>query len=538
MKIKKLIPFAILLLTLASCQIKVEESASVSNSDSQSVSTSNSVSESTSNSISESISSPISESISPDDSISSSDSTGGVKLDIPVIKEHTIPNNTTIDVYAVNDTHGAVEYSDDNQYPGIERISTYLKDKFNENPLGNVMLSSGDMFQGSVESNLTHGEIMMDWMKYLNFDSMTIGNHEFDWGHQQIFDCEQYAEEMDTYNNPFPFLGINIVDGDGNYLFDAAKTFERNGVYISIIGSIGSAVSSSIDTDKLGDWKFIDPTSLVIDAASKLRAAGSDIILYSTHSGSADGSIADYVDAVFTAHTHYLTKSTLSGNSKTVPLIQSGSNGKYVGHVEFTYSTSGDKFTVTSSENSGALYNMGLAPDQETTNIYQKCLSTTYSDGTLTNTIYNFKTAVLGSTPSYDRGTLTTNFAKVQLDAFINDGIVASFYNYARVAWASGDKTYSNIYEAFPFDNATQIVELSGSQLSFWLGSSGAYNAIKDGFSKSSIISSQTYKVVSSTYTTNNVFDNYCIGVSKSYDTVFQRHVLYNAFIAKGGNPF
>ena len=59
------------------------------------------------------------------------------------------------------------------------------------------------MWQGSVESNLTEGHLVTEWMNQMNFVSMTVGNHEFDWGRQGIIDNSELAN--------FPTLGINVV---------------------------------------------------------------------------------------------------------------------------------------------------------------------------------------------------------------------------------------------------------------------------------------------------------------------------------------
>lgn len=58
------------------------------------------------------------------------------------------------------------------------------------------------MFQGGAESNITYGDVVIDAMNIIGFDSMTIGNHEFDWGEEVL---SAMASKMD-----FPLLGYNI----------------------------------------------------------------------------------------------------------------------------------------------------------------------------------------------------------------------------------------------------------------------------------------------------------------------------------------
>ena len=84
-----------------------------------------------------------------------------------------------LDFYAVNDLHG--KFADTTDNIGADELTTYLKtmkstdDNF-------ILLSSGDMWQGSSESNLTYGQIMTEWMNHMGFSAMTLGNHEYFWG--------------------------------------------------------------------------------------------------------------------------------------------------------------------------------------------------------------------------------------------------------------------------------------------------------------------------------------------------------------------
>ena len=89
---------------------------------------------------------------------------------------------TTFDFYAINDLHG--KFVNTANTVGVEGLTTYLKQsaELDDNP---IFLSSGDMWQGGAESNLTKGAIITSWMNAMNFASMTVGNHEYDWGEEE-----------------------------------------------------------------------------------------------------------------------------------------------------------------------------------------------------------------------------------------------------------------------------------------------------------------------------------------------------------------
>ncbi|MBQ7355085.1 MAG: metallophosphoesterase, partial [Clostridia bacterium] len=223
----------------------------------------------------------------------------------------------TVDFYAINDLHG--KFADTDAQPGVDELTTYLKTSAAADDHA-VFLSSGDMWQGSSESNLTEGRIVTDWMSDMGFVSMTLGNHEFDWGEAPI--------EQNAAAASFPFLAINIYDRETNArvdYVDASVMVERGGAQIGIIGAIGDCYSS-ISTDKVEDVYFktgSDLTALVKAEAERLRAAGADFIVYSLHDGygssssgesfATDNKLASYyspvlsdgvVDLVFEAHTH------------------------------------------------------------------------------------------------------------------------------------------------------------------------------------------------------------------------------------------
>ena len=152
-----------------------------------------------------------------------------------------------IDFYAINDLHGKL--ADADTHPGVDELTTYLKNARKTDEYV-VLLSAGDMWQGSAESNLTKGQIMTDWMNDLDFDAMVQGNHEYDWGSEHI--------EANSKTAEFPFLAINVFDRQTNKRVDycdASVIVEAGNLEIGIIGAIGDCYSS-IAVDKCDDVYF------------------------------------------------------------------------------------------------------------------------------------------------------------------------------------------------------------------------------------------------------------------------------------------
>ena len=150
----------------------------------------------------------------------------------------------SFDIYNINDLHGKLV--DGENHPGVDELTTYFKNAYATQD-NVILLSTGDMWQGSSESNLTGGLIITDWMNSLGFTSMSLGNHEYDWGSDAI---RKNAEAAN-----FPLLAINIYDRATNKRVDycqASTVVDMGGLQIGVIGAMGDCYSS-IATDKSAD---------------------------------------------------------------------------------------------------------------------------------------------------------------------------------------------------------------------------------------------------------------------------------------------
>jgi 5'-nucleotidase/UDP-sugar diphosphatase len=70
------------------------------------------------------------------------------------------PGVVSIGILAVNDFHGALAAEDKN--PSAAALASFLKAEQAKNPAGTLILSAGDMFQGTPDSNLLRGKTVVD----------------------------------------------------------------------------------------------------------------------------------------------------------------------------------------------------------------------------------------------------------------------------------------------------------------------------------------------------------------------------------------
>lgn len=450
-----------------------------------------------------------------------------------------------LDFYAINDLHG--KFSDTGNQPGVDELTSYLKGAVAKDDIS-FLLSSGDMWQGGSESNLTHGLIITDWMNELNFSSMTLGNHEFDWGEEYIRQNLELAE--------FPFLAINIYDKSTNERVDyadASVMVEQRGIKIGIIGAIGDCYSS-IATDKTENVYFKTGsalTELVMDESARLRAAGADLIVYSIHDGhgSSGGSVISdsklsgyyspslskekYVDIVFEGHSHqnYVLK-----DSYGIYHIQNGGDNKGIGHAEISLNITNNKFTVTESEVVSSSVYSKLSPDTLVSELLEK-----YKDSIAEGNV------VLGTNA---KKRYSSELEQLVADLYLKAGLKkwGSRYNVflgggfikARSPYEleAGDVRYSDLQMIFPFDNELTLCSIKGKYLKskFINTSNEDYFislSIYGNANKADINDDETYYVIVDSYTSGYAKNN--LTVLETYDnTTFARDLL-KEYIQSGG---
>ena len=434
-----------------------------------------------------------------------------------------------IDLYAVNDLHGKL--ADGDNHPGVDELSTYLENA-RETKDNMILLSSGDMWQGAAASNLTKGAIITDWMNEMDFVSMTIGNHEYDWGEEIIAENAQLAE--------FPFLAINIYDADTNQRVDYCESsviVEAEGLQIGIIGAVGNCYSS-ISSDRTEGVYFktgSQLTSLVKAEANRLRNQGVDLVIYSLHgdytSEHYDEALSNgYVDLVFEGHTHQYYEYV---DSYGIYHLQGGGDNKGITHASLAYNTANCDYTVTTGEYIPSYTYSSMADHpivEQLLDKYDEQVSRAYE--VLGTTAY-MNSAAIGSKVAQLYAQAGEERWGDKYDIVLGGGSLNTRSPYEISA---GDVTYGDLMNVLPFDNRLALCSIPGSALlsrfinnsSYYIGYSDYGASIKD-----SIDSTQTYYVVVDTWSAYYTYNKLTI-VEFYDDDVYARDLLADYF-RKGG---
>ncbi len=234
---------------------------------------------------------------------------------------------------------------------GLPVLATHVE-ALRERHGGRVLLvDSGDMFQGTLESNLFEGEAVVRGYNAIGYTAAAVGNHEFDFGPvgpepipRKRGDDALGALKRNAELAMFPLLSANMVEKATGKTPAWAKpsTLVRvGGARVGIIGLSTPdtpAVTMSINVESLS---FTDPVVATIDEARKLRAQGADAVIVIAHIGGRCTDLSDEhsldscelqaeavelleklppntIDAFFAGHTHANMRHYVNG----IPTVQ------------------------------------------------------------------------------------------------------------------------------------------------------------------------------------------------------------------------
>lgn len=394
------------------------------------------------------------------------------------------------DVFEVSDFHGATVFDKEEGELGLERLSTYFDAQRANNQGGTIIISGGDMWQGSADSNITRGNLVTYGMRVMGFASMTFGNHEFDWeasGTSWIRNNKARASDGGT--NSFPFLGANIFKKDTTEHPDycQASTIVTRGDYkVGIVGTIGDNIRDSILAAAIADLTFTDEVEAAKSEAAKLRAEGCDVVIWSTHNDAEQiqtriSGISDLgIDAVFGGHTHS-NKNVTAGAG--IPILETKDLGRGIAHATIKMNKSTKAVTATGTVDASPTYK-DYEPDKDITGIYEQ-YSKQFID-VVKNRKLGKTDADLSKEDELGNLAVESMFNSTK-KAFGDYEISAAFTNKSggiRADIKSGKITYGDVYAAFPFDNEIVIIKTKGKNLKSYLTSSqlnaARYNVVYD----------------------------------------------------------
>ena len=206
-----------------------------------------------------------------------------------------------------------------------------------------LLVDCGDFSQGSAFYNLYKGEVEVKLMNAMGYDVATIGNHEFDFGIDNMVRIFRMAT--------FPIVCCNYDFGT-TPLKDIVKPYtivQKNGLKIGVIGVCPKLEGLVIGSNYEG-ITYLNPIEAANPIAARLKNEEKcDMVIVISHLGwtnSLDGAMADpefiagmhNIDAVFGGHSHTYFADPMyvkNADGKEIPCDHQGKNAQYVGVLQF-----------------------------------------------------------------------------------------------------------------------------------------------------------------------------------------------------------
>ena len=211
-----------------------------------------------------------------------------------------------------NDVHGAIQ-----DYAKVAA----LKADYEARGADVYLVDAGDFSQGSVYVSLNKGADAITMLNAVGYDYVTLGNHEFDYGAQQLADNLKKAN--------FDILCSDVLDANGDPAADRAITSEvaGSGLKIGFFGLATPETKTKANPALIKGLTFLSGEALYKCAQEDidlLKGQNVDVIICLTHLG---------VDKESQPNTSYdLYKNTtgidfiIDGHSHTV--MTKGPNGE------------------------------------------------------------------------------------------------------------------------------------------------------------------------------------------------------------------
>jgi 2',3'-cyclic-nucleotide 2'-phosphodiesterase (5'-nucleotidase family) len=269
----------------------------------------------------------------------------------------------TLSIVATSDVHGHVE-----TLPWLGGYVANLRAARAADGGAVLLVDSGDMFQGTLESNLGEGAAMVRGYNSLGYAAAAIGNHEFDFGpagpaHVPAGpgDDPRGALKARAMDARFPFLAANLARADapeaalGWTNVRPSTIVDAGGVRVGLVGVTTIGTPQATHPRNFVGLTVTPLAAAIAARATELRAQGATVIIVLAHAGGechrfdlpedlsscapdqeifavAQALPAGLVDAIAAGHTHRGVAHRVAG----IPIVQPFAEGRAFGRLDLS----------------------------------------------------------------------------------------------------------------------------------------------------------------------------------------------------------
>ena len=454
------------------------------------------------------------------------------------VQRGTPPDEFTLSILGTNDVHGQLSPLRDRG--GLVTISAYvdaLRDARAEDGGAVLVIDAGDMWQGTLESNLVEGAAVVEAYNAIGFTAATIGNHEFDFGPvgskaipQDTRDDPRGALKQRASEADFPILAANLIDEETGRSVEwrnvrPSTLVEVAGIRVGIIGVMTKDALHATMTANTAGLRIAPLVETIREEATRLREQGATIIVVSAHAG---GDCTEFENPMD------LSSCNMGGEIMRVATALPAGLVNHIigGHVHEGIAHIVNGISITSSySNTRAFSRVDLKVDRNSGRIISRdvfpphlaCLLIVRSSGTCAspsddesetaNAVYEGRaieanpdvTGVALRAAAYAEEikeeslgvylesafehppSTESPLANLMTDALRERvGGDIAIHNVAggiRSILPQGELTFGSVYEMFPFDNQVVVLDLTGRQVREIIATQAHNDGRRAGFS-------------------------------------------------------
>lgn len=446
-----------------------------------------------------------------------------------------------------NDVHGAIE--------GYAYM-TALKASYVARGAEVIMVDAGDYSQGTTYVSTTKGLDAVMMMNVAGYNIATLGNHEFDYGYAQLKD--------NLSNASFTVLCANVLDENGDPIFDANMIKEVGGVKIGFFGLETPEAQTKTNPALIKGLTFLAEDEMYECAAAQvadLKAKGADVIVCLSHLGVDAESVPNRsydlfakvsgIDFIIDAHSH----SVMTAGVNNEPIQSTGTAFANIGVVVIDNATKAivDNYLVPTTD---------LEKNEFVLAEAQKIVGRVKAEY---GVVFAKSEVELNGDKAPGNRNMETNLGDLITDAMLwqtlkdvdslsvpAENIVAITNGGGIRAWIhAGDVTKQDVNTVLPFGNTLAVVYVKGSELLEALeastyctpGAVGGFPQVAG--MKFTVVTSATYKANAETYPASTYYGPASINRvtideinGKAFDPNATYAVVTNNFCAAGGDTY
>ena len=374
--------------------------------------------------------------------------------------EQTTEKDTKIQIVHTNDIHGYYTQTESGTL-GFAILKSIV-----DKEGADIVLDMGDTFHGQAFATIDQGSSIAQLMKYIGYDAVTPGNHDWSYGAERLKELEKVGG--------FKILAANVTKENGddffeqNYIIKEVTADDGIKLKVGIVGVIDDIFYSSTASDNITGLNFEEEAQEATKIATYLSDVEKcDIVLAMTHQSDCKEFVANIkgIDAVLAGHEHIvMDESYTDSEGKLIPVVEAGYYMNNIGVMELTLDADSKKI-LSVDEQFYTIENLnGITENEQIKNNISQ--------------IENEQQVILSQTIGYTEKAYPYSWEDIRISQqdigkFITDsyleftGADVAFENAGgiRAGLEAGDITYQDVISISPYGNIVITKKLTGKEI-------------------------------------------------------------------------